>query len=367
MATGVPPTTISTPVSAEATTRSPWARASTLVSDQTSVKPTATKPMTAPAARPLRRAWSSPPPVTGVRLPRQPNGSGEGLPEGLCVGSSGEPPVDVLLAWTVASIHSVVHGCVASMRTSPRVLVLVCTKGASASVISASPRPRTYPAFGSLPTTNSTLSRSEVGVVNCVMCTPSGVVVFWVTVAFGGFGRSAGTAAGHWVFFPALGVGHGDAEKVRGGCVLGPPWFLEAELHPAASTATVTAAARTPALCRIAPFCPTWDDAPHDGRPLDDAARGDARARHGRRPGLEVGDQPRPGPGRTGRRAEPATASAAQPGHRADGGRLARDGRGRVGGRRGLGRPAGRPARSGRGGRRGGRDGGGVPGGARAA
>src|SRR4051812_30651425 len=65
IATGVRPTTTRTPVRAAATTRSPWARASTRVSDHTSVNPTATRPMIAPAARPLRTAWSSTPPVTG--------------------------------------------------------------------------------------------------------------------------------------------------------------------------------------------------------------------------------------------------------------------------------------------------------------
>src|SRR3954470_3335515 len=284
--------------------------------------------MTAPAASPLRTAWSSTPPVTGVVFRGQPNGSGEGLPEGLRVGSNGDPPVGELLALTVASSHNVVHGCVASIRTIPRVSVLLCTKGASASVTSASPRPRTYPAFGSLPTTNRTLCRSDIGVVNFVMCTPSDVVVFSVIVAFGGFGRSAGTVAGHCVRLATLGVGHGDAENVRWGGGVGTACLPEPEVQPPASTATVTAAAKAPALCSIAPFCPTWDDARHDRRPVDDAARGGARSRRGRRTGLEVGDQPRAGAGSSRRRAEPAAAPLAEPGHRPDDSGAAGDGRG---------------------------------------
>src|SRR3954451_20945407 len=283
--------------------------------------------MTAPAASPLRTAWRSTPPVTGAAFPRQPNGGGRGPPEGRGRGSGGEPPVGELLALTVASSHSVVHGCVASIRTIPGVSVLLCTNGASASVTSASPRPRTYPALGSLPTTNRTLWRSDIGVVNFVMCTPSAVVVFSVMVAFGGFGRSAGTAAGHCVGLATLGVGHGDAENVRCGGGVGTACLPEPEVQPAASTATVTAAATAPALCSIAPFCPTWDDARHDRGPVDDAAPGGARSRRGRRTRLEVGDQPRAGAGSSRRRAEPAAAPLAQPGHRPDGSGAAGDGR----------------------------------------
>src|SRR4051794_39839101 len=296
--------------------------------------------MTAPAASPLRTAWSNTPAVTGAVFPRQPNGSEEGLPEGLWVGSNGDPPVGELLALTVASSHSVVHGCVASIRTIPRVSVLLCTKGASASVTSASPRPRTYPALGSLPTTNRTLWRSDIGVVNFVMCTPSAVVVFSVMVAFGGFGRSAGTVAGHCVCLATVGVGHGDAENVRCGGGVAAACLPEPELHPAASRATVTAAATAPALSSIAPFCPTWDDARHDRGPVDDTARGGARSRRGRRTGLEVGDQPRPGAGVARRRAEPAAAPVAESGHRSDGGGAAGDG----GGGRRRGRCLGCPA-----------------------
>jgi hypothetical protein len=58
-------------------------------------------------------------------------------------------------------------------------------------------------------TTKRTLSRSDVGVVNFTMCTPSLAVDWLWMVALDGLGRSLGTRDGQVVFAECAGMGHG--------------------------------------------------------------------------------------------------------------------------------------------------------------
>lgn len=92
--------------------------------------------------------------------------------------------------------------------------------------------------------TNSTDVRSDCGVENRTIRTPSGVVCRVRMLTCGGFGRPAGTSFGHASSRTAAGVGHGEAVGVgrgRAGAAAG----VDAPAQAVANAAT-TAAIATP-------------------------------------------------------------------------------------------------------------------------
>src|SRR3954464_6751608 len=72
-ATGIVPTTTSTPANTAATTMSPCANAITPVSRCTRLKPSAISPYVAPAASPVISAWSATGPLTNPLRDRVPD------------------------------------------------------------------------------------------------------------------------------------------------------------------------------------------------------------------------------------------------------------------------------------------------------